>query len=596
MAYNPSADWNTTAERNARLRALSAYFRWLLKYYTSAELAEMSDESDPVSLRQIFVSMRVGEGTGAETALADSVARMEPLAAQSGGIEPPTFPHSASSMRAISVDTMAGPIEVAEKETTDNLPGVDAFELLQREAFVCLSGLPGSGKTTLVKALLTELCSHQPSRLRTALAGTRGIAPVPLMLRELSGLDTIKTFDDLMEAWWNNLEKRASQGDALDIARLKICFSLDGDAFPLLLLLDGIDETGGVAVRQNILKIASDVWMRYGYRILVTGRPNGFEGIRMVEGQGLFASKETTSGELNLRIGQPFHLLPLSWPQIQSFINKWYQLRPEWEIKRKEGTSHFLAALQDPNRAYLLPLARRPIFLTLMALVHCTRNEMPHGRAELYEAIVDLYLNRQERHRQIKHSIKGKALPAWPPLDKRRVLSHIAYQSQIKGSAQNSDRDNPDQRRILWPRAELLQLIVDFLNSKSGFGIAPEEAEDLLDYFLHPAGLLIEPKEGEISFTHLSFQEYLCAEDIQRRLTGSKFSKVFRNELLVNLDKPGWNEVGLLLLVIHKSRSEDGHLELLDLVYSAECGDSPSRGAKGGNAVDTPPPPTGGRA
>jgi len=523
------SDLNSIAERNARMSALGQYFRWLLKYYTSAELAEMSDESDPVSLRQIFVPMRVGEEELVESA-------------------------------------MVGPTEVADKETEATLPGVDVFELIQQERFICLSGLPGSGKTTLIKALLMELCAQHPSRLRNALAGRLGIAPVPLMLREFSDLDTINTFDKLMDAWWRNLENRTSQGDALDIDRLKFCFSPEGDGLPLLLLFDGIDETGGVNIRKGILNIAADTCIRYGYRILVTGRPNGFEGLKLAKEKGLYASKETTNGELNLKVGQPFHLLPLSWPQIQGFINKWYQLRPEWEIKHIEGAAHFLEALQDNNRSYLLPLARRPIFLTLMSLVHCTRNEMPHGRAELYEAIVDLYLNRQERHRQIKHSVKGKALKAWPPLDKRRVLGHIAYQSQIKGSEQNSESNNPDQRRILWPRAELLYVIRDYLQNKSGFGIAPEDAEDLLEYFLHPAGLLIEPREGEFSFAHLSFQEYLCAEDVQRRLMGFKAEQIFRKELIANLDKPGWDEVGLLLLVIHKSRSDDGHLELLELL------------------------------
>ena len=477
------------------------------------------------------------------------------------------------------------------KENEANLPGLDAFDLLQREPFVCLSGLPGSGKTTLVKALLVELCGQQPSRLRTTLAGSHGIAPVPLMLRELTGLDTIQTFDELMEAWWRNLEQRASQGDALDIDRLKFCFSAKGDAFPLLLLFDGIDETGGVDIRGRLISCAHEAQGNYRHRILVTGRPNGFEGIEVHllstlderkspqknQVDLIFTEKlpaKDGQGKVHLVFENPtlhkrlFHLLPLAWPQIQSFINKWYQLRPEWEIKRKAGVAHFLAALQDVNRSYLLPLARRPIFLTLMALVHCTRNEMPHGRAELYEAIVDLYLNRQERHRQLKYSILGKPLKAWPPMDKRRVLCHIAYQSQQRRAEQSIDRDKPEQGGILWPREELKQIIFNYLDHKhkSGFSIAPEDAEDLLDYFLHPAGLLVAPTEWEISFAHLSFQEYLCAEDIQRRLTGLNAEDVFYKELAANLDKPGWEEVGLLLLVIHKSRSEDGHLELLGLL------------------------------
>lgn len=516
---------SSNVERSARMSALGQYFRWLLKYYGSAELAEMADESDPVSLRQIFVPMRV-------------------------------------SLEDLAESSMAGPEDVVEKETEADLPGMDAFELIQRERFVCLSGLPGSGKTTLVKALIGELCGQHPSPLRNALAGTRGIAPVPLILREFPGLDQIYTLDDLMEAWWQKLEKQAKQGDSLDIPRLRECFSPHGDDFPQLLLFDGIDETGGEDIRRRIIEIACECY-NHGYLVIVTGRPSGFDKVmgsyQWTEDYGDIRSE----GILNPKL---FKLLPLAWPQIQTFIQKWYRLRPEWEIKRIESAAHFLEALQDNNRAYLLSLARRPIFLTLMALVHCTRNEMPHGRAELYEAIVDLYLNRQERHRQLRFGIHGKPLRAWPPLDKRRVLGHIAYQSQIRGSEREKARENPDSRRILWPRTELVALIREYLENRSSFGIAAEEAEDLLNYFLHPAGLLVEPREGEISFAHLSFQEYLCAEDIQRRLTGRKFVETFRNELIAWLDKPGWDEVGLLLLVIQKNQSDDGHLELLELL------------------------------
>jgi predicted NACHT family NTPase len=84
--------------------------------------------------------------------------------------------------------------------------------------------------------------------------------------------------------------------------------------------------------------------------------------------------------------------LPFTRPQIETFIEKWYQLRPEWLHQRERGIKDFLGALHDAQRPHLLSLARRPIFLALMALVHCTRNEMPHGRAALYEAIIDLYL------------------------------------------------------------------------------------------------------------------------------------------------------------------------------------------------------------
>jgi predicted NACHT family NTPase len=52
--------------------------------------------------------------------------------------------------------------------------------------------------------------------------------------------------------------------------------------------------------------------------------------------------------------------------------------------QERQGVQSFLKHLQRPRQGQLLVLARRPIFITLMALVNCTPNRMPEGRAILY--------------------------------------------------------------------------------------------------------------------------------------------------------------------------------------------------------------------
>ncbi|MEA2693078.1 MAG: hypothetical protein QOJ16_2465 [Acidobacteriota bacterium] len=98
--------------------------------------------------------------------------------------------------------------------------------------------------------------------------------------------------------------------------------------------------------------------------MLVTGRPTGFADLAGPDGLG-----DETRSPLRLHF-----LLPFAWEQIVAFVDRWYHLRDEWERKRKEGVDRFLGHLADRGRGYLLSLARRPIFLTLMALVHTTQN------------------------------------------------------------------------------------------------------------------------------------------------------------------------------------------------------------------------------
>ncbi len=491
------------------------YYRWLLRRYGSSDLREMVDSPDPISLRQLYIPVRL-------------------------------------SKESIDEDRMAAPAEVVEKESAETMHGEDGWAVVVRERFLMISGLPGSGKSTLIKSIIGEICSNGVSDFRQRLIEQRGgCAPIPLILREIPDIDTINSLDELLDRWFFDVV--VSEQPSLDGDRLRQSFDPAGENFPAIYLFDGLDEIGGIETRRKIMQWAREAVER-GQRVLITGRPEGFRHL-------------TEEAEVASR-WPCYHLAPLPWPLIYRFVHDWYSLRTEWQHSRKQGIPAFLDAMQDAHRPWLLILARRPIFLTLMALIHCTRNEMPHGRAELYESIVDIYLHRQERHRQLKYAVTdGELLPHWPPLEMRMVLGYLAWRSQHLGG---ETEGKADQRRIIWSRADMCEAIRGQLEGRR-FGrfsaLKPENAAQLLDYFLHPAGLLIEPAEGQIQFAHLSFQEYLCAWFIESRLGRRSFDADIERELFAHLGKAGWQEVALLLLFIHARRtSNDGHFVILSLL------------------------------
>ncbi len=515
------------AEENARLRALAAFYDWLKGRYAAHDLTEMSGEGDnldPISLRRLYIPLRLSEDDIEDTA-------------------------------------MAGPEEVVAKETPENEPGRDLTELLIDNPFLVISGRPGSGKTTLVKWIVSELTGDHPSRLRRPLQGERGIAPLPIVLRELGDLSNINDLAQLLDRWWESIERQA--GKRLDYERLRwLLTDLDGERFPALLMFDGIDEVGGRDIRGRLLETALRA-AENRFRVVVTGRPAGLADLDLGKLSEVLGFIEKWPSLVYT------HLTPLSWPRIQQFIHDWYRLRPEWRHKAELGIPNFLDALQDPNREYLLTLARRPIFLTLMAQVHTADNEMPHGRAELYSRIIDLYLERQERHRQLRNFTDGSENPAWPPSETRLVLGHLAWLSQIKGS-EGEESGKADKRRVVWRREELLGEIEQLLGEgreRRFTRLGVEDSERLLNYFLHPAGLLVEPAEGEVQFAHLSFQEYLCAEYILSGLSSRRFERDLKEQLFSRLDRPGWDEVALLLLTIQEKRTQNrGHFDILHLL------------------------------
>ncbi|MCI5144990.1 MAG: hypothetical protein D3923_05540 [Candidatus Electrothrix sp. AR3] len=398
--------------------------------------------------------------------------------------------------------------------------------------------------------------------------GKKGILPVPLILRDYQDeLEEIRNLDELLDLWWEKAETEAQDkqkftGAALDITRLKQSYSKEGDHIPLL-LFDGIDEVGGLKMRYKIVQLAQTALLA-GHSIVLTGRPSGYDGINLHHNKVFGIVRHPL-----------YHAQPFAWPQIQQFVKKFYLLHDEWKVERQRGVKDINQALQ--SRQYLLTLARRPIFLTLMALVHINDRRMPHGRADLYRRIIDLYLIRQTHQRRLKFTVQNTRMPHWEEQEVRRGLGYLAWLSQHRGEAAEKNKAQQDKRQVIWSRQEISTAMQQLLKGETEQpyhgrfrDITPDQADELLRYYLNPAGLLVEPAEEQIQFAHLSFQEYLCAEYIHgRALAGGsrRFLDSIEERLYRNLHLPGWDEVGLLLLTIHANQGAQteptAHLELL---------------------------------
>lgn len=582
-------DLNSNSEINARFSARGTYYRWLVQQYGSIPMLELQeDNQDPISLRKIFIPLRL-----------DTEDRDE------SSINPP---------------------EKFHEESEENQLGIDAFDEIIEHDFLVISGRPGAGKTTLVKALINELCGTHSSKFRSRMHKKYGaIFTMPVILREIPAIEGVNSLDDLLEQWWKRLDElnhlafeRKTFTERLDLAGLKV--GLRHDKLRGLILFDGIDEVGSFDVRSKIYQIAQEA-KELGFRVILTGRPSGLADLRnavqngvfkkakfrkgfrdianqLVETEALVAEKvaafdhKKSSDILDTEVakklsidgqttqdgntgGKGLHdiishskskdvwrfIQPLTRPQIDLFIKKWYQLDPTWVSKLGTHPEEFKAALADPQRDHLLPLARRPIFLSLMAIVHCTKNEMPHGRAELYKTIVDVYLTRQRKHRRLKQTTTGESMPQWDSHEPRTALGYLAWRSMHKGS----EKEKQDERRILWKREDMESELREAINSTLRFSeVTADDATSLISYYLNPAGLLIEPMDGYVQFAHLSFQEYLCAEYLQGQMSGRRMEKQWREEVLAQLDSPGWQEVALLLLTVHANKTQNlGHFELI---------------------------------
>ncbi len=164
-----------------RSTARGEYYRWLFYRFRHARLLEMADaDPGPIFLKKIFVPLR------AATADMDE-------------------------------EKMTGPDKVDE----ETLPGEAVWDLLIKNRVMAISGRPGSGKTTLVNAIVLEITDRPYTKVFKALSAKQGIGPIPLILRNYPDLENLKTLDDLLDRWW---EEAKLQADAdklpLDVDKL----------------------------------------------------------------------------------------------------------------------------------------------------------------------------------------------------------------------------------------------------------------------------------------------------------------------------------------------------------------------------------------
>ena len=375
-------------------------------------------------------------------------------------------------------------------------------ERVMTQLYTIVIGSPGSGKTTFLNYL---------SRRWVGLNG-----PLPLLMKasdiyEYVCKSDIRYHADLAWKWlidyW--LEQAVKYNWGFNHAWL----SQQLQSGKVSLLLDSLDELPNYEARVKITQMIDGSVQRWPEcRWIMTSRPN------VLRDRAIPLEFIQTTIDL------------LSDSEIKRFVHTWVNLLFEKESLAVDGglaqayERELLATIR--NRSYISILARNPVMLTSMVVVHWNEKKLPEGKADLYEAAIRWLLKVRD------NSPSQFANPKSRQYLQSLALSMLRY---------------PGGRRttvgLRWA-ADQLASYFDGPTEQEKI----EQALQFLDRGEIETGIIVRRDQGNVAFWHTSFQEYLAACEIASKTDDKKTG--WWSIIESHLSNPDWKEVMRFVPVI----------------------------------------------
>jgi formylglycine-generating enzyme required for sulfatase activity len=390
------------------------------------------------------------------------------------------------------------------KERVDN--DVLLQEALKKQRLF-IKGDPGSGKTTFLRLIVYTLCQGRLGESTKSWLTFSDPLPLPLFIRVGALSRYISQYTD-RPGFACPTEKDSPQWllHYLESLSEEFKWKLSKDDFDseleegrCMILLDGLDEAPSREVRVHLSRLAGNLVKAYPKcQVVLTSRPaalaDGADAVPL----------DFQTVEISL----------LDDRGIEDFLTRWCSILYAGASDKSERYKEELREALEHSQIKVM--AKTPVMLTALAVIHWNEKRLPEQRAELYESVLTwLFRSRAEK--------EGR---------KRKLLQKLAL-------AMFMDPDGRQRQVGLRWAAERLQS--EF--KPDGEDNEAEQAEKFLHGEMVDSGVIVE-RELRLEFWHLSFQEYLAAYEIGGMSDDNQVKTLFHDQRLYQSE---WREVVLLL-------------------------------------------------